>query len=64
MMHKGQIRDAAHPTLIDKTQRDLLVSIVVPCLNRAHLLESTLETILTQDYSSIECIVVDGGSIC
>jgi len=41
---------------------DPLVSVVVPCLNRAHWLVSTLESILQQDYPRIECIVVDGGS--
>jgi glycosyltransferase involved in cell wall biosynthesis len=39
-----------------------LVSVVVPCLNRAHFLIPTIESILQQDYPNIECIVVDGGS--
>jgi len=39
-----------------------LVSVVVPCLNRAHLIVPTLESILGQDYPRIECIVADGGS--
>jgi len=39
-----------------------IVSIVVPCLNRAHYLVPTIESILKQDYEYIECIVVDGGS--
>lgn len=39
-----------------------LVSVVVPCLNRAHFLVPTIESILQQDYPKIECIVVDGGS--
>jgi glycosyltransferase involved in cell wall biosynthesis len=39
-----------------------LVSVVVPCLNRAHYLVPTVESILQQDYPNIECIVVDGGS--
>lgn len=41
---------------------DPIVSIVVPCLNRAHFLVQTLESILQQDYPNVECIVVDGGS--
>jgi len=40
----------------------LLVSVVIPCLNRAHFLGSTMESVLQQDYPHIECIVVDGGS--
>jgi glycosyltransferase involved in cell wall biosynthesis len=39
-----------------------LVSVVVPCLNRAHFLVPTVESILQQDYPHIECIVVDGCS--
>jgi glycosyltransferase involved in cell wall biosynthesis len=39
-----------------------IVSVVVPCLNRANYLVPTLESILQQDYPNIECIVMDGGS--
>jgi glycosyltransferase involved in cell wall biosynthesis len=39
-----------------------LVSVVIPCLNRAKFLVPTLESILRQDYPHIECIVIDGGS--
>jgi glycosyltransferase involved in cell wall biosynthesis len=38
------------------------VSVVVPCLNRAHFLIPTIESILRQDYPRIECLVIDGGS--
>ncbi len=39
-----------------------LVSVAIPCLNRAHFLVPTIESVLQQDYPHIECIVVDGGS--
>jgi len=39
-----------------------LVSVVIPCLNRASFLVPTIESVLQQDYPNIECIVIDGGS--
>ncbi len=39
-----------------------LVSIIIPTFNRAHLIESTLESIVLQTYQNWECIVVDDGS--
>jgi glycosyltransferase involved in cell wall biosynthesis len=39
-----------------------IISVVIPCLNRAHFLVPTIESILNQNYPNIECIVVDGGS--
>ncbi|MBI3597369.1 MAG: glycosyltransferase [Nitrospirae bacterium] len=39
-----------------------IVSIVVPCLNRAQFLVPTIESIVQQDYPNVECVVVDGGS--
>jgi glycosyltransferase involved in cell wall biosynthesis len=38
------------------------VSVVIPCLNRAHFLIPTIESVLNQSYPNIECIVIDGGS--
>lgn len=40
----------------------LLFSIVIPTYNRAHLLPTTIDTVLKQSYGNFELIVVDDGS--
>lgn len=39
-----------------------LISIVTPCLNRAHYLPEAIESVLAQGYASFEHIIVDGMS--
>jgi glycosyltransferase involved in cell wall biosynthesis len=42
--------------------RPVLFSIVVPTYNRAHIISSTIESILAQAYIHFEIIIVDDGS--
>jgi len=39
-----------------------LVSVVIPCRNDIRFLPSVIDSVLSQDYPNIECIVVDANS--
>ena len=39
-----------------------LVSIIIPTLNRSHLIGGTIDSIIIQTYTNWECLVIDDGS--
>lgn len=41
---------------------DILISIIIPLFNREHLINETLDSIVSQTYLNWECIIVDDGS--
>lgn len=41
---------------------DSFISIIIPTYNRAHLIQDTLDSILTQTHVHWECLIVDDGS--
>jgi glycosyltransferase involved in cell wall biosynthesis len=49
-------------TLPGVSEASPIVSVVIPTKNRVQFLQSTIDSVLSQDYPNIECIVADGGS--
>lgn len=39
-----------------------LISIIIPTLNNAHTIKSTIQSVIEQSYKNIEIIIIDGGS--
>jgi glycosyltransferase involved in cell wall biosynthesis len=44
------------------SHQDIVVSVIVPCYNQAQYLDDALESVLNQNFTSWECIVVDDSS--
>jgi len=42
--------------------KDILVSIITPCLNSKKTIRKTIESVINQTYKNIEYIIVDGES--
>jgi len=45
-----------------KSNKHPKISIVIPSYNQGDFIQETIESILCQEYSNIEIIVIDGGS--
>ena len=41
---------------------ELRISVIVPTHNAVQFIEQTLQSVVNQDYSNFECVVIDGGS--
>ena len=44
------------------TDKQPLVSIVIPCYNHAQFVQETIQSVIDQDYDNIELIIIDDGS--
>jgi glycosyltransferase involved in cell wall biosynthesis len=47
---------------VKEINEEILFSIVIPTYNRAHILPSTIESVINQTYNNWELIIVDDGS--
>jgi glycosyltransferase involved in cell wall biosynthesis/thioredoxin-like negative regulator of GroEL len=51
-----------HVPLISKTKIRPIVSVIIPCFNQAAFLDQAVGSVITQDYSEWEIIIINDGS--
>jgi len=63
LLRNDAFLDGQYERVYDPVENyDLMVSVVIPVLNRAKFIGTAIESVLNQDFDSYEVIVVDNGS--
>ena len=63
LLRNDAFLDGYYEKVYDPTDRyELMVSVVIPVLNRAKFIGTAIESVLNQNFDSYEVIVVDNGS--
>ncbi len=63
LLRNDAFLDGRYEKVYDPTDKyELMVSVVIPVLNRAKFIGTAIESVLNQDFDSYEVLVVDNGS--
>ncbi len=63
LLRNDAFLDGYYEKVYDPTDKyELMVSVVIPVLNRAKFIGTAIESVLNQDFDSYEILVVDNGS--